>query len=176
MAFRHFAFIAGLAAASLGNAAMAEELPAPKAGLWESKIVSGDGGTAPIGGYKQCMDGQINMEALMKMTGGMCDLQWKRTGADRIETETSCKMGHISAEGRGVIVGDFNTMVRVESKTRVTMAGMPTALATQEQSMVMEARWVGPCEPGQKPGDMIMPDGRVMNMKEMEKAHGGMPK
>jgi hypothetical protein len=176
MAFRHFAFTAGLAAASLAGAAMAEELPAPKAGLWETKIIGGEGGMAPMGGYKQCMDGQISMETLMKMTGGMCDLKWKRTGADRIETETNCKMGHMSAEGHGVIVGDFNTMVRVESKTRISMAGMPTALATQEQSMVMEVRWVGPCEPGQKPGDTIMPDGRVVNMKDVQRMHGAMPK
>jgi hypothetical protein len=26
----------------------------------------------------------------------------------------------------------------------------------------MEARWIGPCEPGQQRGDMIMPDGKVM--------------
>jgi hypothetical protein len=126
-----------------------------------NEIIGGEGGMAPMGGFKQCMDGQISMETLMKMTG---------------ETETNCKMGHMSAEGHGVIVGDFNTMVRVESKTRISMAGMPTALATQEQSMVMEVRWVGPCEPGQKPGDTIMPDGRVVNMKDVQRMHGAMPK
>jgi hypothetical protein len=26
----------------------------------------------------------------------------------------------------------------------------------------MEARWLGPCEPGQKPGDVIMPGGKVI--------------
>jgi hypothetical protein len=35
---------------------------------------------------------------------------------------------------------------------------------------VIEAKWLGPCEAGQKPGDLIMPDGKVMQMPKMPAA------
>jgi hypothetical protein len=33
----------------------------------------------------------------------------------------------------------------------------------------MEAKWLGPCKAGQKPGDMVMPGGQTMNVLEMMK-------
>ena len=33
--------------------------------------------------------------------------------------------------------------------------------------MLSDARWVGPCQPGQKPGDVIMPK---MDMEKSQKA------
>ena len=39
--------------------------------------------------------------------------------------------------------------------------------------MTQEARWLGPCKPGQKPGDVIMPNmggaGGSINVNEMMK-------
>jgi hypothetical protein len=35
----------------------------------------------------------------------------------------------------------------------------------------MEARWVGPCKPGMKPGDMIMPNGQVISGEMLRKMH-----
>jgi hypothetical protein len=33
--------------------------------------------------------------------------------------------------------------------------------------MTQEARWLGPCKPGQKPGDIIMPGVGKLNMEEL---------
>jgi hypothetical protein len=33
--------------------------------------------------------------------------------------------------------------------------------------MTMEAKWVGPCAKGQRPGDVIMPGGIKINVKQM---------
>ena len=35
--------------------------------------------------------------------------------------------------------------------------------------MTMEAKWLGPCAADQKPGDMIMSNGRTINILEMQK-------
>jgi hypothetical protein len=170
MTFARFALVALLAAAAPGAASAEEALPKPKAGLWESSIVSGNVPMMP-GSYKQCMDGNIDMQSMMRATGGMCDLQWKRVAEDRIETETSCKMGPISAKGNGVITGDFNAKLRIETTTAVSMENMPAgaraALPNEKTNMVIETHWVGPCEPGQNPGDFIMPDGKVMRIPGM---------
>jgi hypothetical protein len=34
----------------------------------------------------------------------------------------------------------------------------------KESKTKIEARYVGPCEAGQRPGDVIMPDGKVMRV------------
>ena len=166
------ALAAGLAAAVFWSATLrAEDMPKPKAGLWESRMISGGGTETPQGAAgKQCMGGNMDMKAL---TGQMCDLKWKRVASDRIETETRCKMGTISAEGKGVIIGDFNSKVRIESTSKVSMegapAGTPQIPLPKERTMVIEARWLGPCEPGQQPGDVILPDGKVVHMPGMAK-------
>jgi hypothetical protein len=33
--------------------------------------------------------------------------------------------------------------------------------------MTIEAKWLGACKPGQKPGDIMMPGGMKMNIKDM---------
>lgn len=165
--FAATALILALAAPAIA----AEELPRPKAGLWESSVISGAASGVPTTGYKQCMDGKIDMQAMVRATGGMCDLQWKRVADDRIETETTCKMGPLKAKGKGSIVGDFNTKLRVESSTVVSMDEMPDgpkiSLPNEAQTLVIEARWTGPCEPGQNPGDIVMPDGKVVRLPNM---------
>ena len=35
--------------------------------------------------------------------------------------------------------------------------------------MKIAAKWVGPCAAGQKPGDVIMSNGRTMNVLDLQK-------
>jgi hypothetical protein len=123
---------------------------------------------ASLGTYRQCMDGTIHLEELVRATGGMCDLKWKRAG-DRIETETNCKLGIVSAKGKGSITGDFNSKLRIETTSTVSMdepsPGAPQIiLPDADETTVLEVRWIGPCEPGQQPGDFITPDGKIVRM------------
>ena len=38
--------------------------------------------------------------------------------------------------------------------------------------MTIEAKWLGACKPDQKPGDIVMPGGYKMNIKDAEKLKG----
>ncbi len=167
MIVRPFAGAALLLMSLSPGIAQAEDLPALKAGLWETTVLSSNA-AAPVGPYRQCTDGIINLELLVRATGGACDLKWKRVG-DRIDTETNCKLGMVSAKGKGSISGDFNSKLRIETTSTVSMNNLPAgapkiALPNQDQTSVMEVRWIGPCEPGQQPGDFIGPDGKVTRM------------
>jgi hypothetical protein len=168
MLFRRFASAVGLAAALCPAFVLAEELPALKAGLWESRMEATGG--MPVPTFKQCMDGKIDLEGMMKQMGGLCQVTWKRVG-DAIETDSSCKMGPVATKGKGIVTGDFNAKLHIETTTttEVTMpAGVPkSAVPTDPIKMVIDTRWLGPCEPGQNPGDVIMPDGTVMRMPKM---------
>jgi hypothetical protein len=39
----------------------------------------------------------------------------------------------------------------------------------------MSATWIGPCKAGQKAGDIIMPGGLKMNIKDMQKLRALIP-
>ena len=167
MALRHFCLAVLFGTAFGRGAALAEELPTLKAGLWESTVITSSA-AAPPGTYRQCMDGTIHLEELVRATGGACDLKWKRAG-DRIETETNCKLGMVSAKGKGSITGDFNSKLRIETTSTVSMDDPPPGapqitLPNADQTTVLEVRWIGPCEPGQQPGDFITPDGKVVRL------------
>ena len=40
----------------------------------------------------------------------------------------------------------------------------------------MKAKWLGACHPDQKAGDMIMPGGIKINIKDMQQLQGMLPK
>ena len=70
--------------------------------------------------------------------------------------------------GMKVVTGDFNSayVVKVNSKRSGGPAapGMPA-----ETNMTIEAKWLGPCKPGQKAGDMILPGGQKINVLDLQK-------
>jgi hypothetical protein len=115
------------------------------------------------------MGDKVGLDSTLRTTGGGCEVKWKRVASDRYETETNCKMGPVSAKGNGTISGDFSSKLKIETtiavSTEAAPAGTPQAvLSKAPRTMAMEMRWIGPCEPGQKPGDSIMPDGKILHM------------
>lgn len=138
--------------------AFAEELPQRKSGLWETKSTSAEGETVA----KQCVGPGTDRAMLGGMTGGACSkVEVKRTGTG-YTVATECMVGQIKAVGSSVVTGDFQATVRTEGTTKFT--GMPGQPGAVERKLVVEAKRVGECGPGQKPGDVILPDGRVISM------------
>ena len=61
----------------------------------------------------------------------------------------------------------------LDARGRAPAPGMPATGATH---MKIEAKWLGPCAAGQRPGDVIMGNGFKMNMLDMQKRRGMPPK
>jgi len=138
--------------------AFAEELPQRKPGLWETRSTSAEGETVA----KQCVGPGTDRAMLGGMTGGACSkVEVKKAGAG-YTVATECMVGQIKAVGNSVVTGDFQATVRTEGTTKLT--GMPGQPGPVERRLVVEAKRVGECGPGQKPGDVILPDGRVISM------------
>jgi len=146
--------------------AMAIDYPARKPGLWE--IQTGDG-TAAKGAsqtIQQCIDAASD-KALRDMGQGMgkdtCSKQELRNEDGKLVIDSVCKIGSTTATSHAVMSGDFSSAYRMESKSTYS----PPLMGRAEGSAVIEAKWIGPCKAGQKPGDMIMSNGMKMNVLEM---------
>ena len=137
-------------------------MPTRKAGLWESKTVSPEGNTTA----RQCID-----EKTDQFSQGLFGAGQNCSKRDIVKTstgfkgETECKIGPISATGSSVISGDFGSKIHMEVDT--TLTGIPNSKEPVRRRMVIDATYLGPCEAGQSPGDIIMPDGKIVKMPQM---------
>lgn len=66
------------------------------------------------------------------------------------------------ATSSGTITGDLTSSYVVQATTTTTGAGAPQE--NGEHHINITARWVGECKPGQKGGDMILPNGVRINL------------
>jgi hypothetical protein len=152
--------------------AAAEELPTRKPGLWELETsMVGPGGRHAM---KHCTDAETDaaMTQMGKATAGpagaACTKNELRREGDSYVAEADCTVGESRIVTHSVFSGDFNSNYSGETTTTYD----PPMMGVSETKMKLSARWVGPCEPGQEPGDVIMPNGMKMNMKSMIAAPG----
>ena len=70
-----------------------------------------------------------------------------------------------------MIQGDFASSYTVKVSTSLE-ADPARGQQASKRDMTIRARWLGPCKPGQKPGDIEMPNGIKMNILDLP---GGAP-
>jgi hypothetical protein len=159
-----------VAGAIASGSAFAIDYPARKPGLWE--IQTGDATGKGAGQtIQQCIDAASD-KTLREMGQGMgkdlCSKQELRLESGKLVMDSVCKIGTTTATSHAVMSGDFSTAYRMESRSTYS----PPLMGRTEGTSLMEAKWVGPCKPGQKPGDMVMSNGMKMNVLDMMNGHG----
>lgn len=143
----------------------AQQFPLRKAGLWEITTSSADmpQGT---GSMQQCIDADTDA-AMQKLGQGMasssCSKNEIRKQDEGYTVESECTFGSSAIRSRGTMSGDFSSRYRVE----ISSTFDPPFMGRSSSKSVLEGRYMGPCKPGQRPGDMILPDGAVMNVLTM---------
>lgn len=151
-----------------------KDMPKRKSGLWELSMKT-DAAAAPMH-MQQCVDEKS--DDLMRQQGekqgqAKCSKNTYTKVGNRIVSETVCQFGQTTATTKAVFTGDFTTAYRgeIHSSYSPPMHGM------KESNQTLDAKWLGPCKPGQKPGDMVIPGMGTMNpaemMKNMPKGVGG---
>jgi len=151
------------------RAAADQQLPVRKPGLWEMKVVK-TGSSLPDMTMQHCTDettdkDMSNMASpLAKQSCSKQDIQKTATG---YVGDSVCTMAGVSMTSHSEIIGDFNSAYRVTTTAHLERAGKPLDTVT-----TIEAKWLGACKPDQKPGDIVMPGGFKMNVKDAEKLKG----
>ena len=128
--------------------ARATEIPLRKAGLWEMKLVR-TGSPFPEMTMQHCTDATTDRDM--------------STASSPLSKEI-CSKRDIQQTATGYAIDSVCSVASVS-------AGLP-----RDATTTIEAKWLGECKPGQKPGDIVMPGGFKLNVKDAEKLKGLVPK
>lgn len=152
-------------AASLAGQLQAADMPKRKPGLWE--ISTRMEGMPAMGAMQQCIDQTTDdlMQQQAKKEQQNCSVIDVKQLGNKVTIHSVCKAQGSTATTDAVFIGSFDSAYKGDMHTRFS----PPMHGTSESKMSLDARWVGPCKPGQKPGDVIMPNVGGMNINEMMK-------
>ena len=147
--------------------ALALDMPARKAGLWELKMdFVGTG--LPGQTMKQCIDPATD-KLMNQAYGGAskeaCAKQDVSNAGGVMTIDSVCKFGPATVTSHTVVTGSFDSAYAMDVQS--TREGGPPMPGGGKSHMKIAAKWLGPCAAGQKPGDVIMPNGMKMNVLEM---------
>ena len=170
-----FCLALSLLALSPAHDAGAVDLPVRKAGLWEMKVLH-TGSPAPEMTMQHCTDATTDKEmsaAVSPMGKNICSKQDIQKTATGYVTDSVCGVAGMSIKSHAEITGDFNSAYTVKSTSH--SEGGPAG-AARDSTTTVEAKWLGACKADQKPGDIMMPGGMKMNVKDMQKLKDLIPK
>jgi hypothetical protein len=142
----------------------AEAHPRRRAGLWEVRVAGSDAiGMAPT---RFCVGEQTDTARshLDRSPGarGSCSLgEFVRSGEAWV-AESVCREGKSTVVSRAVASGDFETEYRIDT---VVQSPAPSGGRREDREAVV-ARWLGPCEANQRPGDLVIPGMGTLNMDD----------
>ncbi|THD72194.1 MAG: DUF3617 family protein [Bradyrhizobium sp.] len=156
-------------------ASRADELPLRKAGLWEIKVVR-VGSLLPQMTMQHCTDETTDKEMstlFAPMSKEVCSRRDTRKTETGYVSDSVCSVGGLSLASHSDITGDFNSAFTVKSTSH---AEYGSGGAPHDNVVTFEAKWLGDCKPDQKPGDVVMPGGFKINVKDAQKLKSLLPK
>lgn len=166
--------IGGCALALLTMGATADELPLRKPGLWEMKIAK-VGSQLPALTTQQCTDPSVDKEmvnTVSPIAKQICSKQSLQKTATGYVNDTVCTVAGATITSHSEISGDFDSAYTVTTEAKTDKG--PEQL--RDTTTKIEAKWLGDCKPGQKPGDIVMPGGGFkLNVKDAEKLKNLLP-
>lgn len=143
------------------------QLPLRKAGLWDIKV-DHEGGRMPGVAVQQCTSEAVDrvftsdFAPSAKQNCSKANIQKNATG---YVMDSVCTMAGATVTSHAETSGDFDSAYTV----KVTSRSKGGKLGSHDSKVTIAAKWAGPCKEGQEPGDVVMPGGFKMNMRDFEK-------
>lgn len=130
----------------------AQELPPRQPGLWKQTQYEGKS-SQPGEVVYQCVDAATD-EKFRDMARNMasCTEDPVTRKGDTLVGRSVCQIMGAKVTTDYVISGNMKTEFRIESRS----THEPPLFGQSHSESVTVAEWLGPCKPGQKPGDMII--------------------
>lgn len=157
---------AALVGAVAAPAAAQMVMPTRKPGYWDQTMVMpGPQGTTMKSQF--CTDAAVEKSISVfgqQTAQASCSKNNVRRTPTGFAFESTCTFGKSTTTTVGTATGDFSKAYTV---SMVTKSNPPLAPGMAETKMSIQAKWLGACPTGRKPGDMVMPGGMVVNMAKM---------
>ena len=172
--------VVALLLAALALPAFAQDFPKLKPGLWEMERVADpatakNGRPMPSNRTTMCLDESVQRQMFEMASGAMkgaCSRHDFKLTGNRMTGDVVCNIGGSRMHSKSVMVLNGNHAYRTEIDTTYD----PPLMGQSHTTTVMAARNVGPCKPGQRAGDLVLPNGQTMNMRDVingaQGAHG----
>jgi hypothetical protein len=151
----------------------ADELPLRKPGLWEMKVVK-TGSLLPNMTMQHCTDAATDKDmanTISPMAKQICTRQEVQKTATGYIADSVCTVAGVSMTSHSEINGDFDSAYTVVTTSHLDKG--PSAI--RDTTTRIEAKWLGNCKADQKPGDIVMPGGFKLNVKDAEKLKKVLP-
>jgi hypothetical protein len=137
----------------LATNALAADVPKRKSGLWEIKAQME--GMPDMGPVRECVDQATDnlIQRGAKEENPGCGVADVKLSGDKVTIHTECKVDETTTIAMDYLLqGSFDSAYKGTVNTQTKSSD-----GTRKSSMTINARWLGPCKPGQKPGDVITP-------------------
>jgi hypothetical protein len=144
--------------------AAAQDYPKLKPGLWEMER-SGAGGAPQLNRMSMCLDATVQKQMFDMGAGtmqGMCSKHEFKISGNRGSGDFVCDFGGSKMHSTSTMTMTGDSAYRTEIYTTYD----PPFMGQKESTTVLTARHVGACKPGQRPGDMVLPNGQTMNVRD----------
>ncbi len=157
--------IAGLCGLALACSALAAEPPVLKSGMWE---VARSGSQQPERKNLTTMCLDESVQAQMREFGmgaakEMCTQNDRSMVGNKMTMTATCKLGPTTMKSSSVMTFNGNTSYHMDGSATYD----PPMMNMTESKTSVDAKWVGPCKPGQQPGDVTLENGQTINVKQM---------
>jgi hypothetical protein len=136
--------------------------------MWEMAVMF-EGRNSPAYTLRRCTDATTDTLVTAMASGWADDSCTKRdvqNNGGTIVIDSICTVGPVATSAHAEITGDFNQAYTLKVSTRQG-GGAPAALAG-DRSLTVDAKWIGPCGANHKPGDIILPGGMTMNIRNIK--------
>lgn len=161
----------GLMLAILASSATAQNYPKLKAGLWEMERAASSATHQP-NRMTMCLDDSVQKDMFDMGAGamqGMCSKHDFTFSGNRGTGDFICDFGGSRMHSKSTMVLTGNTAYRTEIRTTYD----PPLMGQAESTTILTARHLGACKPGQRAGDMVLPNGQTLNMRDVMGAPKG---
>jgi hypothetical protein len=146
----------------------APDFPTRKAGLWQITTNTPSGQAITM---KECVDAQTDQAMQAHFASSpqrSCSKRDVQKSGDTTTIDSVCTIGGRTVTNHMIVNGSFDSgyTMTITMQTQ----GLPAPRTT-----TMSAKWLGPCAAGQRPGDIIMPNGKTINILELQRGMPGAP-
>ena len=161
---RHF-FALALALGFI-TSAVAQEFPKLKPGLWSQMTTTAGRAKAQPQASTLCLDDstqQYVYRMSMGMMAGLCSKHDLKVAGNKVTIDAVCDLGVTRVQTKSVTTLTGDTAYRTEAHA---VFDPPLKGTPRDSVTIVDAKHVGPCKEGQNPGDMTLPNGRTMNIRQ----------